>query len=83
MPTRFAAPHRIDETTMAAFFKDYVVEGASATTADGTQRKRLVHRGDGSYATQRRYILGIGDGWADVYAGTDLSEAVRVYNSLS
>ena len=79
------SPHRIVSADLVTFFNDYVVEGASATTADGTQRKRLVHRGDGSYATQRRYLaeVGLGAGWTDVYQGADLDEAVRVYNGLS
>lgn len=78
-------PHRIDTTDLIPFFNGYVIEAASATTADGTQRKRLIKRGDGTYGTQRRYTaeIGLGGGWTDVYAGTDLSEAVRVYNSLS
>ena len=85
------SPHRIDEATMAAFFNDYIVEGASATTADGSQRKRLVQRarraerGGITYIVQRRYIaeVGLGGGWTDVYSGSDLDEAVRFYNSLS
>lgn len=74
-------PHNITAAEMAIFFGETEVVAASATTADGTQRKRLLRRGSGLYITCRRYIGENGD-WQPVYSGPDLDEAVRMYNGL-
>lgn len=78
MPNR--PPHKIDAFEMATFLASQVVQVASATTADGTQRKQVSCRGGNTYLVERRYI---GEGqWQTVYEGPDLVEATRFYNGL-
>lgn len=74
-------PHTITAEGAAKFFADLVVEYASAPTADQTQRKRLRRKGSGLYIVDRRYYVEPKQ-WAEVYAGPDLDEAVRLYNGL-
>lgn len=77
-------PHRIDATEMVAFLDAHYVEYASATTADGTQRKSIGRQGTGHYVVSRRYlsVAAQEDGPQVVYVGTDANEAVRLYNGL-
>ena len=73
-------PHRVSPDKLRAFFDTKIIEGASATTADGTQRKRLIKQG-GDFKVCRRYYadpLGL---WSDVYVGT-LAGAVAFYNGM-
>ena len=60
-------PHRIEFSEIATFFAFHEIEAASATTADGTQRKRLIKRG-GFYIVSRRYLaeIGLGGGWTSM-----------------
>ena len=56
---------------------------ASATTADGTQRKHLdVRIGSHGYRVQRRYFEDNGE-WDTIYSGTSCAEAIKYYNGLS
>jgi len=58
-------------------------EVAAATTADGTQRKRLlVAIGEDRWAVARYYIADPEWGLEMVYGGEDKAEAVRIYNGL-
>jgi hypothetical protein len=76
-----ARPHKIEVHEMLTFFVNHEVEGASATTADGTQRKTLLRKG-GVYLVRRRYLVA-GEKDQVVYQGENLEEAVRSYNGLS
>lgn len=54
-------PHQVSEIQMATFFREHDVEGASATSTDGTYRKRLIRKGGLSsaiYQVTRTYIDG-------------------------
>lgn len=74
-------PHRVSYADVLRHFDEAVVIAASATTADRTQRKRLVRRGD-KYLVMRRY-LSAGEGWEVVIESNILSAAVDAYNRLS
>lgn len=56
---------------------------ASATTADGTMRKRLlIAIGETRWAVSRGYLADPERGLEFVYCGEDKAEAVRLYNGL-
>ncbi len=74
-------PHKIDAAEIASYLEAHVLEVASATTADRTQRKRLLRKGGSTLIVDRRYLVEREP--QVIYTGTDLEEAVRVYNSLS
>lgn len=74
-------PHKLDLGVMADFFNTTEVEAASATTADGTQRKRLLRRGNSTYVVTRRY-LGSDESTQEVYEGPSLPDAITAYNRL-
>lgn len=73
--------HRVTLEEMGSFFQDKLIEGASATTLDGTQRKSLCKQGN-DYLVRRRYFAGTDRKWEVVYKGS-LDEAVRIYNGMS
>lgn len=74
-------PHKINVSEIRAYLEAHVLEVASATTADRTQRKRLLRKGSATIIVDRRYLVEREP--QVVYEGTDLDEAIRVYNSLS
>ena len=77
-------PHKVSYLSMRAFFDENEVTAASATTADNTQRKRLVMRGAGVFVVKRAYWpkSNAPAEWEDVYVGPALSKAVAAYNGL-
>ena len=77
-------PHKVTVKELWKYEEDRWDNFASATTADGTQRKHLdVRIGSHGYRVQRRYFAEKPDTWATIYEGRDLEEAVRIYNGLS
>lgn len=73
--------HKVDALEMGRFFESHTVVGASATTVDRTQRKRLSCRGGITFVVDR-YFAGEDNGWQELYAGPDLAYATRLYNDL-
>ena len=78
-------PHHVGVPELATFFAEQVTVGASATTADGMQRKELVRKGDGTYVVRRKYLVDplIDQEWWAAYEGLFLETAVTEYNRLS
>jgi len=74
-------PHKIHAADVRTYLESHVHEVASATTADQTQRKRLLRKGWSTLLVDRRYLVDRDP--QVIYEGPDLDEAIRVYNSLS
>lgn len=74
-------PHRVVVTAIRDYVRRHQLELASATTADGTQRKRLYRHGPAMYMVARRYVTGR-EPEVVVWSGRSLDEAVRRYNGL-
>ena len=76
-------PHKVTVKELWKYEEDRWDNFASATTADGTQRKHLdVRIGSHGYRVQRRYFEDNGE-WDTIYSGTSCAEAIKYYNGLS
>lgn len=73
-------PHKIDVAEMAEYVAGLQHVLASASTVDRTQRKNLILRGGGTYLVVRQYFTDFTK--EVVYTGSDLAEAVRIYNGM-
>ena len=81
---RMQQGHRIEDIEkMRDFFDGTLAQGASATTADGTQHKALLMKGNREYVVQRRYLNSISETCEVVYSGGSLRCAIDAYNLLS
>ena len=72
-------PHRVMPNELQGFFAEERIVGASASTVDRSQRKRLCF-GTTGYTTERRYTDS--NTWEVIYTGT-LKGATDAYNRLS
>ena len=73
-------PHKIDATVLNDMAP---IRVASAETADGTQHKFLYAAvGKAEFRVCRRYTAEPGSSQTCVHEGTDLAEAIRIYNGM-
>ena len=76
-------PHRVTVDEIESIKGAKPVTLTFATTADRTQRKRLLgYVGKAHYEVARRYYFEWEKGWKTVYSGDSLEEAVHAYNRL-